>query len=215
LFLVLIFVFAFNITAMRSLIFVVLSLLVVVVVGAAPKVKIIAFEMSKCPDTSVWKGDFDTQVMQAPGLPDILEIDEEFVASSTTNCMHGPGECVGNKILLCARNLTIENNTVRWGWWNMGVCMQANGAYENVPDNAPECAKKAGLDWNAINSCASSAQGSMLFSDSINFCNLNSIRSTPTIYINGKSYPDGPTNNLQAVCQAYTGSPKPKGCGDY
>jgi len=176
----------------------------------APKVKVIAFEMSRCPYCAAWKGNFDTTVMQADGLPAILDIDEEFVATSTTNCLHGSGECVGNKILLCAKNLTAD--TVPWGWWNMGVCMQAGTAYNNVPDNAPACASKAGLNWNAINSCASSALGDTLFSATIKYCNTNGVHSTPTVNINGRQYVGGPSNNLAAVCQAYTGTPKPKGC---
>jgi glutaredoxin len=199
---------------MRAALLVVVSLaLLVAVQCAAPKVQVIAYEMSKCPYCSTWKQNFDTQVMKAEGLPDILDIDEEFVATSTTNCLHGAGECVGNKILLCAKQLS--NSTDPWGWWRLGVCMQANNAYTKVPDNAQTCASTAGVNWSAINSCANSAQGESLFQTSIQFCNTHGVHSTPTIAINGKLYVGGPPNNLQAVCQAYTGSPKPKGCGNY
>jgi len=193
---------------------VVLCLAFVLVANAAdaPKVKLVAYEMSKCPYCAAWKTNFQQTVMEAEGLPAILDIDEEFVATSLTNCLHGSGECVGNKILLCAaHNYT---STDVWAWWNLGVCMQANNAYSNVPDNAPACATKVGLDWNKINACASSSTGDALFSNSIKFCNTNGVHSTPTIVINGKQYVGGPSNNLQAVCQAYTGT-KPKGCGNF
>ena len=45
---------------------------------------------------------------------------------------------MGNRILLCAKNLTESTST--WGWWNLGVCMQTN--YTNIPDDAPACAAK-------------------------------------------------------------------------
>eukprot|EP00026_Physarum_polycephalum_P015969 Phypoly_transcript_16784.p1 GENE.Phypoly_transcript_16784~~Phypoly_transcript_16784.p1 ORF type:complete len:169 (+),score=27.15 Phypoly_transcript_16784:27-509(+) len=116
-------------------------------VNAQSKVLIQAFEMSKCPYCSAWKQNFNDQVMQQTGIPDILDIEENF-AGVTDNgngnftCFHGPTECVGNRILLCAKNLTEATST--WGWWNLGVCMQTN--YTGIPDDAAACAAKVGKE---------------------------------------------------------------------
>jgi len=149
--------------------------------------------------------------MQAKGLPDIISLNEAFVATDNGggnfDCMHGDGECQGNIIELCAYNLTVDASP--YGWWKLGVCMQAD--YDNIPDNAQNCAQQASLDWNKINACANGDLGKQLFSASIAYSDSQGISATPTIVIAGQTYVGGPDNNLQTVCQAYTGTPPP-GC---
>jgi len=149
--------------------------------------------------------------MQAEGLPAILNLTEYFVGQDDGNgqfeCMHGDSECQGNIIELCAYNLTVT--TSKYGWWTMGVCMQAD--YDNIPDNAASCAQQASLDWSQIQACWHGELGPKLFSESIVFSNSMNIQATPDIYIDGTEYLGGPDNNLQTVCQAYTGPP-PAGC---
>jgi len=149
--------------------------------------------------------------MAASGLPAILSLTEAFVGddygSGNFDCMHGPQECQGNIIELCAYNVTYPAS--QYGWWKMGVCMQSDE--DNIPDNAQNCATQAGLDWNKINSCVTSGLGNKLFSESIVYSNSMGVQSTPTIFINGQQYVGGPDDNLQTVCQAYTGTP-PAGC---
>jgi len=149
--------------------------------------------------------------MQAKGLKDIINLNEFFVGeddgNGNFNCLHGDSECQGDIIELCAYNITV--GTSPYGWWTMGLCMQQD--QDNIPGNAQNCAQQAGLDWNKINSCVTSGLGNKLFSESIQYCNQMGVSATPTININGQSYEGGPDNNLQAVCQAYTGTPPP-GC---
>eukprot|EP01113_Clastostelium_recurvatum_P011831 TRINITY_DN1606_c0_g1_i2.p1 TRINITY_DN1606_c0_g1~~TRINITY_DN1606_c0_g1_i2.p1 ORF type:complete len:217 (+),score=51.50 TRINITY_DN1606_c0_g1_i2:46-651(+) len=182
----------------------------VCVVDAQEKVSVMAFEMSKCPHCSAWKQAFNSSVMSAEGLPAIIDLKEYFVGDrSGTNftCYHGPSECVGNEILLCAYNLT--SATSQWGWWNMGVCMQAD--YTNVPQNAASCAQKAGLNWAQINGCVNSALGPDLFAQSIAYSDKMRVQSTPTIFIASREYVGGPSDPLRTICDAYKGT-KPKGC---
>jgi len=149
--------------------------------------------------------------MQASGLPQILNLTEAFVGEDDGNgnfeCMHGPTECQGDIIELCAYNVTFPAS--QYGWWEMGVCMQND--YDNIPQNAQQCAQQASLDWNKINACVTSGLGNKLFSASIVYSNNMGISATPTIYIDGTAYVGGPDDNLSAVCQAYTGPP-PAGC---
>jgi len=179
---------------------------------AQAKVHVEAFEMSRCPYCSSWKQSFEKLVMLKEGLPDIINMDENFVGQFNTTtkeyyCLHGPGECVGNTILLCARNLTVSKS--QWGWWNLSVCMQSQ--FRNIPDNAADCAKQQGLDWIAINNCANSDFGAKLLLDTFKFSEGRGVQETPTIFINGTEYVGGPNNPLQVICSAYTGT-KPVGC---
>jgi len=191
-----------------------LAALAVKMAPPAPLVNVVAFEMSMWPDCGGWKSQFDQQVMQAQGLPAILSLTEYFVGtddgSGNFECMHGDQECQGNIIELCAYNVTYPAS--QYGWWNMGVCMQND--YDNIPDNAQNCAQQAGLDWNKITACVSSGLGNKLFSASIVYANSMDVQATPTIYIAGQAYEGGPDDNLQTVCQAYTGTP-PAACNSF
>jgi len=184
----------------------------IAVADAQDKVNILAFEMSRCPFCSAWKQNFNDQVMMQEGLPDILNITEWFAGTTlnsngTFTCFHGPGECVGNKILLCARNLTGEASP--WGWWNLGVCMQTN--YTGVPGDAPMCAMKVGLDWDTINDCANGDLGTILLTESVQLANQYKVTETPTIFVDGTEYVGGPNNPLRLICNLYKGT-KPAGC---
>jgi len=194
-----------------------LSLLAVVVdAQPAAKISVLAFEMSKCPYCSSWKQNFEDQVTSQDGLRDILDIDEWFAGTVVNasapggfTCHHGPGECVGNRILLCARNLTIA--TSKWGWWDLGVCMQTN--YTNIPDDVPACIKKVGLDWTPINNCASGPMGAALLNQSIAVAAAHKVTETPTIFVDGTEYVGGPNNPLRLICSLYKGT-KPAGCSN-
>jgi hypothetical protein len=49
--------------------------------------------------------------------------------------------------------------------------MQAGQNYQNIPSNIPACTAKVGLNYNAINQCATGNLGKQLFIASINYCN--------------------------------------------
>jgi len=151
--------------------------------------------------------------MQAQGLPDIIDLEVYFVGQIDSrtkdfDCMHGPEECVGDILLLCAHN-TSHGNSNPYAWWGNEVCMM--GDQDNIPDNAQSCAQKNNLNWDTINTCANGQQGIDLFTNSINVSNNDGIYATPTVIIAGQTYVGGPDNPLQTVCQAYTGT-APPGC---
>jgi len=149
--------------------------------------------------------------MQVSGLPDILNITEYFLGEGDNNddfqCLHGPDECAGDMIELCAQFVTEGKS--EWGWWTMGVCMQAD--YDNIPGNAEGCAQKAGLNWTAINHCVQDGMGTKLLAWS--FTESAQVDSAPTIMIAGTEATDCENGDgcLQTVCSAYTGPP-PSGC---
>lgn len=188
-----------------------LLFLAVIATATFPKVKIQSFEMAKCPYCSQFKLQWNSQVMQAPGVRDIMDMQEFFVgrySGGEFECLHGPGECVGDLFLLCAHNLTVTHNP--WGWWDLAVCMQRD--YKNIPDNIPSCTNQTrGMDYAQINACATGSLGVQLFRESIAYGNAQGIYETPTTIVNGKTYVGGPDHPLQTICDAYTG-PRPLGC---
>lgn len=148
--------------------------------------------------------------MQAQGVRDIIDLQEYFVGQDYGNgkfsCMHGPGECVGDQLELCAYHY--YNTT--WAWWDFGVCLQGS-SYGSIPANAQECAQKANVDYSKLSSCQQGSLGAMLFSKSIAMANQAGVYATPTTFIAGKEYVGGSNNPLQTICNAYTGT-KPAGC---
>ena len=70
--------------------------------------------------------------------------------------MHGPQECLGNEIELCAASLHPESPTIYLGFAN---CL--GGQYSHIPERAliKDCALEHGLDFDALNECTSKDEG--------------------------------------------------------
>eukprot|EP01088_Endostelium_zonatum_P010930 TRINITY_DN24634_c0_g1_i1.p1 TRINITY_DN24634_c0_g1~~TRINITY_DN24634_c0_g1_i1.p1 ORF type:complete len:224 (-),score=57.26 TRINITY_DN24634_c0_g1_i1:55-687(-) len=176
----------------------------------APLVQVQTYEMSKCPYCSRWKQRFNQEVFHARGVLAIMNLTEYWVGKDFGNnnfeCLHGAGECVGNKIISCATALFHG-----YGWWNLSVCMQTNNAFVHIPDNAYQCVKSLVMDWNKISACANGTQGDHLLSASFAHSAAAGVAETPTTVINGKYYIGGAPDPLRIICDAYTGT-KPAGC---
>lgn len=87
--------------------------------------------------------------------------------SHEIECMHGPGECIGNMLMLCAANLPFPPTNdlsllpqsyprtpiVR----SLGFANCLTTEYPRIPDREfiQQCALEHGIDFEALNSCAS------------------------------------------------------------
>lgn len=81
--------------------------------------------------------------------------------------MHGPGECIGNMLMLCAANLpfppTNDNSLLPQSYPRTPVIRSLGFAnclttdYPRIPDRefVQQCALQHGIDFDALNSCAS------------------------------------------------------------
>ncbi|PHH83652.1 hypothetical protein CDD82_5410 [Ophiocordyceps australis] len=71
------------------------------------------------------------------------------------NCKHGPSECLGNIIELCARELYPNPKT------NLGFIMCLTKDYQHIPDRGliEDCALEHAIDFNALNECATRDDG--------------------------------------------------------
>ncbi|KAF3482216.1 uncharacterized protein GIQ15_04975 [Arthroderma uncinatum] len=132
------------------------------------KVPFEAHIMSKCPDAQDCLRQLVVPTMeQVHSKVDfkLSFIGEASNDSSAVSCLHGPPECVGDMLMLCAANLPYPPRvadscpnyettpTVRYlGFTN---CMISE--YKDIPDRAlvHDCALEYGISFNALNQCAS------------------------------------------------------------
>ncbi|KAF9889569.1 hypothetical protein FE257_007279 [Aspergillus nanangensis] len=130
------------------------------------RVPLEAHIMSKCPDARDCLQKLVVPAMEQ--VNDMVDFDMSFIAnvhnrSSGIDCKHGPGECVGDVLILCAQSLpfhpdedpdsTIRMPTIR----SLGFANCLIGSYERIPDRTlvEDCALKHGIDFEALNECAS------------------------------------------------------------
>ncbi|KAL7950108.1 hypothetical protein V8C42DRAFT_189781 [Trichoderma barbatum] len=71
-------------------------------------------------------------------------------ANGGVDCKHGPSECIGNIIELCARELYPDPKI------NLGFIMCLTRDYTHIPDRTliEDCALEHAIDFNKLNECA-------------------------------------------------------------
>lgn len=76
-------------------------------------------------------------------------------ANDGVDCKHGPSECLGNIIELCARELYPDPKA------NLGFIMCLTKDYRHIPERTliEDCALEHALDFNALNECATRDDG--------------------------------------------------------
>ncbi|KAI9367372.1 hypothetical protein BJX61DRAFT_311228 [Aspergillus egyptiacus] len=119
--------------------------------------------MSKCPDARDCIRQLVVPTMEQ--VNDKVDFTLSFIASvsnksSDVECMHGPGECIGDMLMLCAANLpfpsdgpTARTPTVRY----LGFATCLISSYPEIPDRTlvEQCALEHGIDFAALNECVS------------------------------------------------------------
>ena len=129
-------------------------------------------------------------------------------------CQHGPDECLGNRIELCAQKYATGTAT-QPAWVQAGqfvVCFEGVG--HSVASAGPGCAKQVGLDWSKINACATGSEGDALVTAAAKTtAALNPVHVfTPWFILDGTALGQNWSPLLPKICAAYQGSPKPAGC---
>ncbi|KIW34316.1 uncharacterized protein PV07_01102 [Cladophialophora immunda] len=154
-----------------------------VVEDEAPKNKIPLeiHVMSKCPDAR--------DCLRELIVPTMIQVNEKvnftmsFIGSvdpdsDAVSCKHGPGECLGNIILLCAAKVYPEVKL----WLGFANCMISE--YPDIPkrDLVQSCAMEHGLDFQQLNSCISDeGEGIGLLRASIERSQENNVTKSCTV----------------------------------
>eukprot|EP01118_Nematostelium_gracile_P017018 TRINITY_DN7153_c0_g1_i1.p1 TRINITY_DN7153_c0_g1~~TRINITY_DN7153_c0_g1_i1.p1 ORF type:complete len:215 (+),score=30.62 TRINITY_DN7153_c0_g1_i1:103-747(+) len=208
---------------MKGLFFVVF--LSVCYAASYPRVEVDFYVMSKCPYASQFVTSFYETVYSMPGLPSIMDITMNYIASvdptqpSGFSSKHGPTEVQGDLLELCSMHVPAPN---RLSWFELVNCAYNN--YTSVPQILQPCSKSVGIDFSKLQACAPTAIAKQYMITSINATNSLGWNPTlsPTVYVNkqciyGPADPPcselDPTSNqvLQLICSLYAG-PQPQGC---
>ncbi|KAL6239667.1 hypothetical protein BDW75DRAFT_198000 [Aspergillus navahoensis] len=121
--------------------------------------------MSKCPDARDCIRELVVPTMEK--ISDKVDFELSFIAtvsnkSSDVECMHGPGECIGDMLMLCAANLPfipedgpVQDRTPTVRYLGFATCLISS--YQEIPDRTlvEQCALEHGIDFDALNDCIS------------------------------------------------------------
>ncbi|KAF4126800.1 Gamma interferon inducible lysosomal thiol reductase (GILT) [Geosmithia morbida] len=128
-----------------------------VVSPAEHRVPLEAHIISKCPDTRDALRELILPVMQR--VSDEVDFTLSYIGKTTSHdgvdCLHGPPECLGNIIELCALELYPDPKIY------LGFVMCLTRDYTSIPDRSliEDCALEHAVDFDAINECATKDDG--------------------------------------------------------
>ncbi|KAK3324307.1 hypothetical protein B0T19DRAFT_443721 [Cercophora scortea] len=124
---------------------------------AVSRVPLEAHIMSKCPDAKDCLRQLVLPAMQR--VHDKVDFTLSFIGTPTDNdgvaCMHGPEECLGNIIELCAQKLYPDPKTF------LGFTMCLMKEYKQIPQRSliEDCALEHAIDFGELNDCATKDDG--------------------------------------------------------
>ncbi|KAI1465752.1 uncharacterized protein F4812DRAFT_110578 [Daldinia caldariorum] len=115
--------------------------------------------MSKCPDARDCLRDLVLPAMMR--INDKVNFTLSYIGTPTENdgvdCKHGPAECLGNIIELCARNLYPDPKI------HLGFTMCLTKDYKMIPQRelVEDCALEHAIDFEKLNDCAARDDGAI------------------------------------------------------
>ncbi|TVY19607.1 hypothetical protein LARI1_G002569 [Lachnellula arida] len=185
-----------------------------------PLVPLEAHIMSKCPDAK--------DCLQKLILPAMMKVVDKvnftlsYIGTPTANdgvdCLHGPEECLGNIIELCASSLYSDPKIY------LGFTMCLTKDYEDIPQKSllEDCALEHGIDFEKLNECATRDDGGFgmgMLRDSVRHSTDAGVTKSCTVRLDEKIYcvrdggqwtdcPKGPgVNDLVIAVQKLYDSP--------
>ena len=101
-------------------------------------------------------------------------------------CKHGPSECIGNMLSLCAKYLFPNDTIISLGFSNCLI-----DSYSRIADRelVESCALEYGISFEALNNCVSEdGKGIELLTDSIQRSQAAGIERSCTVRVDGKQW---------------------------
>ncbi|TVY23617.1 hypothetical protein LHYA1_G007631 [Lachnellula hyalina] len=154
-----------------------------------PLVPLEAHIMSKCPDAK--------DCLQQLILPAMMQIVDKvnftlsYIGTPTANdgveCLHGPEECLGNIIELCANSLYPDPKIY------LGFTMCLTKDYHDIPQKSllEDCALEHGIDFEELNECATRDDGGFgmgMLRDSVRRSTDAGVTKSCTVRLDEKIY---------------------------
>lgn len=124
--------------------------------------------------------DFPSRKINADKAASRIDGDDNVV------CKHGPSECIGNMLSLCAKYLFPNQTIISLGFTN---CLIAS--YSRIADRelVESCALEHGIDFEALNDCVSEdGRGIDLLRDSIERSEAADVKRSCTVRVNGTQW---------------------------
>ncbi|CAG8961652.1 hypothetical protein HYFRA_00006189 [Hymenoscyphus fraxineus] len=158
-------------------------------VAEKPLVPLEAHIMSKCPDAQDCLKLLVLPTMQRV-LPKV-NFTLSFIGTPTANdgvsCMHGPPECLGNIIELCAADLYPSPKTY------LGFTMCLTRDYPSIPEKSlvADCALEHGIDMKKLEECAvedDGGKGMSLLRNSVKRSADNGVTKSCTVRLDNEIY---------------------------
>ncbi|KAI1142935.1 hypothetical protein F5Y05DRAFT_136519 [Hypoxylon sp. FL0543] len=129
------------------------------ILAAGELVPLEAHIMSKCPDARDCLRDLVLPAMMR--VYDKVNFTLSYIGTPTENdgvdCKHGPGECMGNIIELCAHHLYPDPKIY------LGFTMCLTKDYKTIPQRelVEDCALEHAIDFEELNKCATKDNGAL------------------------------------------------------
>ncbi|KAL9615022.1 MAG: hypothetical protein Q9167_000554 [Letrouitia subvulpina] len=142
--------------------------------------------MSKCPDARDCLRDLVVPAMEK--VVDKVDFTLSFIGSvendDTIHCKHGPTECLGDIISLCAINLYPDDPVIYLGFTTCLIM-----SYSKIPDRdlVESCALEHGIKFQDLNQCVSEeGKGLDLLMASVERSKAAGVKTSCTVRVAGK-----------------------------
>ncbi|CAK7263967.1 hypothetical protein SEPCBS119000_000752 [Sporothrix epigloea] len=154
--------------------------------------RLVPFEahiMSKCPDAVDCLRELVLPTMQH--VFDKVNFTLSYIGRPTgdggVECMHGPAECMGNILELCAQRLNPDPKIY------LGFTMCISQDYQHIPDREliEGCALEHAVDFEALNECATRDDGQYamnLLRDSVQHTKAVGVTKSCTVRLDNEVY---------------------------
>lgn len=144
--------------------------------------------MSKCPDARDCLRDLVVPAMQQ--IVDKVDFRLSYIGKLDSNdsiqCMHGPTECLGNMLSLCANDLYPNDAKISLGF---STCLIMS--YQRIPsrDLVESCALEHGISFDDLNGCISEeGKGLDLLEASVERSEKAGVKKSCTVRVGGEQW---------------------------
>ncbi|KAF2228105.1 hypothetical protein BDZ85DRAFT_189168 [Elsinoe ampelina] len=154
------------------------------------RVPLEAHIMSKCPDARDCLRDLVLPTMQQVSRE--VDFKLSYIGKPTreddgVECMHGPEECLGNILELCAAEIYPDPKI------HLGFTMCMSRQYREIPGKTwvQDCALEHGISFEKLNDCASdehTGKGMSLLRESVERSARENVTTSCTVRVDGKKW---------------------------
>lgn len=144
--------------------------------------------MSKCPDAKDCLMDLVVPAMEK--IVDKVDFKLSYIGTvdkdDNIHCKHGPTECLGNMMGLCANELFPNSTKISLGF---ATCLTMS--YQRIPDRelVTQCSLEHGISFNDLNACISEeGNGLNLLEASVERSEKAGVKKSCTVRIGGEQW---------------------------